>query len=591
MLFSSIIVASACENDIKSRQPEKTQEILEKQEKLTKSEELDKPLAMPTGIDPMAAGMSPRIYQLFLAVMAIPANAQHIPALKISLARLTEIYIDAAKKYANKAARDAAIRAVLPEPITNSIMASRMSSLMQIDKPLPEAFDFLTLRTWTERALAWREFSTKNGEFDISEKIELGELNHAIRDFGREASSLLNRHGPWLNNKLPASAFFSDENFDPDTTFYAQRIVVPADAKIVIMGDFHGSLHSLLRNLWRLKVAKILSDDFKLIDNKAYLIFTGDFVDRGRFSAETLYTLLRLKLANFDRVHLIRGNHEATEVSYQYGLFKELTTKYQDVEGRWLFKEITGLFRLFPVAIFATIGNGPGKDVLHFSHGGFGFNVESKKFIASPREFINAPAEIVYWNIEKAYHWGYAWTDFSQSENARPNRRGLEVEDGAHIAGIATLNQYLLENNIKAVFRGHQDQEFGVKMLFKDPNDPNIAAAQRNTRYYKNGPFHWRDVVRDRMALKDASSVGISLNAFAPVITFTSASEGQELPFDAYGILKCRGNFENSRLEIHEIPLVARPQKSYLSIENALLGDDGIHPVWQQAGPGRCMLR
>lgn len=543
------------------------------------------------GFDPMPAGMSPRIYELFMRVAAVPENKAHIPALKDALVRLTTIYIDSAHKYNNRAARDTAIRAVLPVPIATSITASRMISRMQFEKPLSETFDFLTLKSWTERALAWRESSARNGAIDAREKIDGDEIYHAIRDFERAAGSALTSGG-WLNNQKPVGPFFSDENFDPDSTFFAQRIALPRDAKIVIMGDFHGSLHSLLRNLWRLKVAKILSDDFKVIDDKAYLVFTGDFVDRGRFSVETLYTLLRLKLANFDRVHLIRGNHEATDISYQYGFFNELTTKYQIADGGVLFKEITGLFRLLPVAIFAAIGNGADRHFLHFSHGGFGYNVDSGKFIASPRELIDAPAGIVYWKIDEAYHWGYAWSDFSQLAIARNNRRALPTESGAFIAGISTLNQYLQENTIKAVFRGHQDQEFGVKMLFKNPNDPNIAAARRNTRFYEEGPFHWRDVVRDRSVLRDASTVGIALSPYAPVITFTSASEGQEVPFDAYGILKCSGKFENSRLEIHEIALpTARPDMSYVSIESALVGDDAIHPVWQPAGPGRCMLR
>ena len=51
------------------------------------------------------------------------------------------------------------------------------------------------------------------------------------------------------------------------------------------------------------------------------MVFTGDFVDRGRNGLEVWYTLLSLKCApgNWDKVFLIRGNHETCEISDDYG--------------------------------------------------------------------------------------------------------------------------------------------------------------------------------------------------------------------------------------------------------------------------------
>jgi len=73
----------------------------------------------------------------------------------------------------------------------------------------------------------------------------------------------------------------------------------------LVVGDLHGDLESLIEILER---SNILARMDKSSDS--ILIFLGDYGDRGGYSAETYYTVLKLKALHPEQVVLMRGNHE-----------------------------------------------------------------------------------------------------------------------------------------------------------------------------------------------------------------------------------------------------------------------------------------
>jgi hypothetical protein len=76
----------------------------------------------------------------------------------------------------------------------------------------------------------------------------------------------------------------------------------------LVMGDLHGDLESLI------DILKESSFIQKMSQNKqAFLIFLGDYGDRGAYSTEVYYTVLKLKLLFPQQVVLMRGNHEGPE--------------------------------------------------------------------------------------------------------------------------------------------------------------------------------------------------------------------------------------------------------------------------------------
>ena len=66
-----------------------------------------------------------------------------------------------------------------------------------------------------------------------------------------------------------------------------------------------------MRTLWGLVDAGALEPRTLRMLAPPYLLFMGDYVDRGAHGVETLALLLALKAANPLRVFLVRGNHES----------------------------------------------------------------------------------------------------------------------------------------------------------------------------------------------------------------------------------------------------------------------------------------
>lgn len=89
-----------------------------------------------------------------------------------------------------------------------------------------------------------------------------------------------------------------------------KKISINSDDKIYCIGDIHGYFRNLIFNLDYLSKKNILNfENLKLKANN-YLIFSGDYADRGSAGIETIFMVLLLKLFNPNQVFLVKGNHE-----------------------------------------------------------------------------------------------------------------------------------------------------------------------------------------------------------------------------------------------------------------------------------------
>jgi len=332
----------------------------------------------------------------------------------------------------------------------------------------------------------------------------------------------------WLGTPLDINKHTKKPSHD--TERYVQKIKIPAGSTVCFLGDIHGSIHSLIRTLWRLVVLGHLNEDLTIKNKNFYIVFLGDYVDRGRWGAEVVTTLMLLKQKNWNNVFPVAGNHETGFIATRYGFFEELQKKFDSAADQ-LYNDVNNkFFKLLPVALFIECeGN-----VVQCCHGGIEPNYNPIDFLDCSRALFQSVGS------EQACA-GLFWNDFCQTgEDAKSHRGGSCI-----VAGRNHTLEYLNHNNIKHIMRAHQDQEYGFKLFFADAVDLQGCSAR-----YQNGPYYWIPVF---------NSLGLGhifpLAAFAhhPVFTLSTAAEGQALPYDCFGLMQTGLMWNDWMMEMYEL--------------------------------------
>ena len=262
---------------------------------------------------------------------------------------------------------------------------------------------------------------------------------------------------------------------------FAQKLIVPSGSSVLLQGDLHGDIHSLLAVLGHLQRQGWM-EGFELKPSAPQLIFLGDYTDRGQYGVEVLYTLMRLKLANPDRVHLVRGNHEDLTLVARYGFLAEAQAKF----GRDLnVSKIIRLYEFLPAVLYL----GCGSNGVQLCHGGMepGFDprpllaaagsprfarigdLHQAGFLRSHPEWLKedpkarGEAERVFRDFTPESPTapsvlGFQWNDFTVFRDEAPFAHNPER---AFVYGDPAVQVLLREGStpgfrLCAVFRGHQ---------------------------------------------------------------------------------------------------------------------------------------
>lgn len=118
----------------------------------------------------------------------------------------------------------------------------------------------------------------------------------------------------------------------------AQKLIIPKNDHAFVFGDFHGNFDALKKLIQNLIDKEKLDNNLKLKPNN-YLVFLGDYVDRGQQGIEILLTLFRLKIQNTKQVILLRGNHEDFQQNFVDGFILK-QDEYERIENGELPKKL-----------------------------------------------------------------------------------------------------------------------------------------------------------------------------------------------------------------------------------------------------------
>ncbi|VDK60095.1 unnamed protein product [Cylicostephanus goldi] len=118
--------------------------------------------------------------------------------------------------------------------------------------------------------------------------------------------------------------------------FTSQPMMLECSVPLNVCGDIHGQLSDLVR----------LFDMVGWPPTVNYL-FLGDYIDRGRWSIETIMLLLLIKLKYPDNFLLLRGNHETVIVNRIYGFYEDLIRRFATPR---LFNSFQDVFAMMPLS-------------------------------------------------------------------------------------------------------------------------------------------------------------------------------------------------------------------------------------------------
>lgn len=117
--------------------------------------------------------------------------------------------------------------------------------------------------------------------------------------------------------------------------------------KALIIGDLHGDLESLIDVMKESAFMRTMDQE-----KNAVLIFLGDYGDRGTYSAEVYYAVLKLKLLYPEQVVLMRGNHEGPKdlTASPHDLPMQFQARFGE-HGDEAYTKIRGLFEQLTNAV------------------------------------------------------------------------------------------------------------------------------------------------------------------------------------------------------------------------------------------------
>ncbi|MCW3133774.1 MAG: metallophosphoesterase [Methanophagales archaeon] len=210
------------------------------------------------------------------------------------------------------------------------------------------------------------------------------------------------------------------------------RISPQAVKKIIVVGDIHGDMESLVH---------ILEDIENL--NADRIVFLGDYGDRGSESVEVYYVLLKLKASERrEKIIMLRGNHEGPpDMPVMPHDLPFLFTEKYGARGKEVYKKLKELWEYLPYAVLV-------ERRYLMLHGGLPANAASIEDIAFAHESHPASS-----NFEEIL-----WSDPVEGKGDFYSMRGA-----GRMFGEDITEKVLSAVGVKVLIRSHEPCE-GVEV-------------------------------------------------------------------------------------------------------------------------------
>ena len=214
---------------------------------------------------------------------------------------------------------------------------------------------------------------------------------------------------------------------------------IPPAGELVVIGDLHGDLKCLE---YILKDSAFLEKAEQ--GDSVFMVFLGDYGDRGAHSPEVYYIALRLKATYPEQVILMRGNHEGPDdlLAYPHDLPTHLHRKFGE-GASVVYNRLRRLFGSLYIAVLV-------QDRYILLHGGVPSQASTIEDLAYAH--VEHPAER---HLE-----AILWSDPHDGiRGVRPSPRGA-----GELFGEDVTDEFLRMLGVRVLIRGHEPSDEGFKM-------------------------------------------------------------------------------------------------------------------------------
>jgi len=208
-------------------------------------------------------------------------------------------------------------------------------------------------------------------------------------------------------------------------------VTIPEDKKFTVCGDIHGQFFDLM-NVFHLNGLPSPDNPY---------LFNGDFVDRGSFSVECIFTLFGFKLLYPNHFFMSRGNHESENMNKMYGFEGEVKAKYS---GNMcdLFTEV---YNWLPLTHCLN------KKVLVMHGGLFSRDDVTLADIRATDRNRQPPEEGIMCEL--------LWSDPQPMYGRSPSKRGVGCQFGPDVT-----RRFLENNCLEYIIRSHEVKDNGYEV-------------------------------------------------------------------------------------------------------------------------------